>query len=401
MRKILTNNYLLIIDLFLRIVLSILLPKAFDPVMLAKYNYVLVLFFWFMISDLGTSLGFSLRIIRKYKSDSVNFAYILYSFLFSFFLTGSIIIIYFLISTVSIINFPTFFITFFCLSFYSFLTTIFKGLGLFTIDSFGKIIVSLVLILLILFRNNLDTYYYILFPYSFGAVYLLYSFRLKINAFFKKTISLVNIGIYNIKTGFTLYLTNSLLIAFSLMDRVVFSGVILIENYGNYLFCYTLSGLHILTQNQITNKYYRLFLSENRSDNKKKINLIFISVLGHIILFVVILFIVNLNIFKSFYSKYKYLDKYIITTELICISISILSLLYLIINSSKVRMPFLLLSYFVPITMFVLYKLKLIDNFYNWIFVYTFELLIAVYLLFKRNFFYFYTNNNNADRVNW
>ena len=52
------------------------------------------------------------------------------------------------------------------------------------------------------------------------------------------------------------------------------SGVILIENYGNYLFCYTLSSLHILTQNQITNKYYRLLLSENRSDNEKKLNLI-------------------------------------------------------------------------------------------------------------------------------
>jgi O-antigen/teichoic acid export membrane protein len=271
-------------------------------------------------------------------------------------------------------------------------TTIFKGLGLFTIDSIGKIIVSLGLIVLILFSNNLDTYYYILVPYLLGALYLLYAFRFKVNTFFKKTISVVNIGIYNIKTGFTLYLTNSLLIAFSLMDRVVFSGVIFIENYGNYLFCYTLSSLHVLTQNQITNKYYRLLLSENQSDNKKKISLILISIFGHIILFSVILFIVNLDIFKSFYSKYKYLNQYIITTELICIFISILSLLYLIINSSKVRMPFLILSYFVPVTVLVLYKLKLIDNFYNWIFVYAFELLIAMYLLFKKKFFYFYTN---------
>lgn len=62
MRNILKGNYLLIIDLFLRIVLSILLPKVFDPVMLAKYNYVLVLFFlvydfrfrnftWFFVKD--------------------------------------------------------------------------------------------------------------------------------------------------------------------------------------------------------------------------------------------------------------------------------------------------------------------------------------------------------------
>ena len=387
MRNILKSNYLLIIDLFLRIFLSILLPKVFDPVMLAKYNFVLVLFFWFMISDFGTSLGFLLRIIRKYNSDSVNFTYILHSFLFSFFLTGTIIILYFLLPNVSKINFLPFFITFFCLSLYSFLTTIFKGLGLFTIDSIGKIIVSLGLICLILFNGYLDAYYYILIPYLLGAIYLLYSFRFKINILFGKTINLFGIGIYNIKTGFILYLTNSLLIIFSLMDRVVFSGVILIEYYGNYLFCYTLSSLHVLIQNQITNKYYRLLLSENKTDNKKKINLILVSVLCHVVLFSIIFFMIDFHIFKNFYSKYKYLKDYIITTELICIFVSILSILYLIINSSKVRVSFLFFSYLIPIIIFILYKNELFDNFYSWIFVYAFELFIAMFFLFKKDFF--------------
>lgn len=336
-----------------------------------------------MISDFGTSLGFLLRIIRKYNSDSVNFTYILHSFLFSFFLTGTVIILYFLFPNVSKINFLAFFITFFCLSLYSFVTTIFKGLGLFTIDSIGKIIVSLGLICLISFNSYLEIYYYILIPYLLGAIYLLYSFRFKINFFFGRTISLIGIGIYNIKTGFIFYLTNSLLIIFSLMDRVVFSGVILIEYYGNYLFCYTLSSLHVLIQNQITNKYYRLLLSENKTDNKEKISIILVSVLGHVVLFSIIFFMIDLHIFKNFYSKYKYMKDYIITTELICIFVSILSIFYLIINSSKVRVSFLFFSYLIPIIIFILYKFDFFDNFYSWIFVYAFELLSLCFFFLK------------------
>ena len=127
MLKILFTNYLLIVDLFLRIILAILIPKLFDPVMLANYSYVLVIFFWFMIIDLGTSNGFSLRVIRKYNSESINFAYILLSFLSSFLLTCIIIFIYLLISNKLLnINFPIFFLTYFSMFFYSFLTTIFR-----------------------------------------------------------------------------------------------------------------------------------------------------------------------------------------------------------------------------------------------------------------------------------
>ena len=177
-------------------------------------------------------------------------------------------------------------------------------------DFKGKIIVSLCLISIISFNNNLQTHFYILFPYTFGSIYLLYAFRFRITTFFKKTKGLISIAIYNIKTGFNLYLTNSLLVIFPLMDKVVFSNLILIENYGNYLFSYSLSSLHILVQSQITNKYYRTLLSQNISENRKKTNLILISLVGHIMLFSIILFIINLNVFQSFYSNYLYINQY-------------------------------------------------------------------------------------------
>ena len=385
MLKILFNNYLLIVDLLLRVILAILIPKLFDPVMLANYSYILVIFFWFMIIDLGTSNGFSLRVIRKYNPESINLAYILSSFLSSFLLTGIIIFIYFLIPYKFLkINFPIFFLTYFSMFFYSYLTTIFRSLGLYKIDFKGKIIVSLCLISIISFNDNLETHLYILFPYMFGSIYLLYAFRFKITTFFKKTKGLISIAIYNMKTGFNLYLTNSLLVVFPLMDKVVFSNLILIENYGNYLFSYSLSSLHILVQSQITNKYYRTLLSQNISENRKKANLILISLVGHIMLFSIILIIINLNVFKSFYSNYLYINQYILQTELICISISILSLLYLIINSKRFAISFIILCYIVPVTIFVFYKLNIIDNIYNWTFVYFFELLIAIIFILKK-----------------
>jgi O-antigen/teichoic acid export membrane protein len=387
MRNIFSNNYLLIVDLFLRVVLAILLPKVFNPAILATYNYILALFFWFMILDLGSSQGFSLRVIRRYNFDSVNFTYIISSFLFSFILSSILIVVYFSISNdFLIINFPNFFLTYLSLLFYSFLTTIFRSLGLFKIDSIAKIIVSLVMIILVLFNRNLVTYFYILIPYLLGSFYLFYVFCSKINFFFKKTKSFLSIGIYNIKSGFNLYLINSLLIIFPLMDKVVFSKIILIENYGNYIFSYSLSSLHILVQSQITNKYYRLLLSEKITENNKKLTVLIFSIFFHIILFAFIVVIINLDIFKTFYSNYRYINQYIITTEFICISISILSLLYLIINSGKVIVFFLILCYFIPFTTFSLYKFNLIDNTYFWIFVYIIELLLAFLFLFKKFF---------------
>jgi O-antigen/teichoic acid export membrane protein len=385
MLKILFNNYLIIIALFLRLILAILIPKLFDPAMLANYSYILVIFFWFMVIDLGTSNGFSLRVIRRYNSESINFAYILSSFLSSFLLTGIIIFIYFLIPYKFLeINFSIFFLTYFSMFFYSFLTTIFRSLGLYKIDFKGQIIVSLCLISIISFNDNFPTHFYILFPYLFGSIYLLYAFRFKITTFFKKTKGLISIAIYNIKNGFNLYLTNSLLVIFPLMDKVVFSDIILIENYGNYLFSYSLSSLHVLVQSQLTNKYYRTLLSQNISENRKKVNFILISLFGHVMLFSIILFIVNLNLFKSFYSNYLYIDQYILQTEFICISLSILAPLYLIINSKKFAFSFIIVCYIVPVATFVFYKLNLIDNIYNWTFVYFFELSIATIFLLKK-----------------
>lgn len=386
MATIYSKNYLLVLDLFCRIILSVLLPRVFNPEMLANYNNFLILIFWIMILDFGLSQGFALRLIRKYDQYSVNINYIFQSLVFSLILGFGFFLIFFLIFNKDLqFDFVEFFMTFFFVLVYSYFSTIFKSFGLFEVDSISRIIVSVLLILLIVGNNNFPPYVYILFPYMSGLIYMSSVFFTRVRFSSRRFKSFSRVAAYNVKLGLSLYIINSLLLIYPLMDKVVFSKLLSIENYGNYLFSYMLSSLHILIQNQITSKYYRQLLSDKEIDNKSKLRILLVSILIHIILFLLILFLVSTKGFKSFYANYTHVSDFILLTEFICMTISILSVCYLVLNSGRVRIAFLVLSYFIPLVTFILYKFNLLNDLFYWILVYLLEFLITGFFLFKFN----------------
>jgi hypothetical protein len=148
--NLLRQNYLLGIDFFLRIVLSVFLPKLFIPEKYAEYNFLLALFFWFLILDFGSSMGFSLRIVKYYRPSFFNLGYFLSSFAFSVCFSSVMIFFFFIvINDNEKIHFLSFFGTFFILSLYSFLSTTYKCLGLINTDFIGRIVTSLSLIIIL------------------------------------------------------------------------------------------------------------------------------------------------------------------------------------------------------------------------------------------------------------
>lgn len=371
-------NYLLFLDFFLRIILSVLLPKLFDPADYAGYNYQLVLVFWFLILDFGSSLGFSLRLIRKYNKEYLNIGYVASSFIFSLIFSSIFIVIFFIfLNKNPQISLESFWLTFFFLSLYSFLSTAFKSIGLVNTDFLGRVFTSSSLLILLILGFNLSIHIYILIPYAIACIFYIVAALRSQGFFFLMPRNFIKYGLQNVNEGFVFYLTNSLLIAYSLMDKIVFSNLMNKHEYGNYLFCYSLSSLHILVQGVIASKYYRMLLSNDATDQRKKWKLLLVTTIGHLILSCSIIIGINLTLFEKFYSKYQILNKYIYITEGMCIIISILTLLYLILNSQKVNKLFLLISYVVPIFFFSLYKLKLIENIYFWLVFYLIELVIA------------------------